>query len=96
MTPDKRAKAILKYTHGLGADLYNPHGPAAQHTAKATAAERDRLAATVRELVPVLRNAEKWLGKMIADGGHENASQPQHAVHTLEAVSAAIARAEQE
>lgn len=52
---------------------------------KAYAAAPDMLAA--------LQQARKWLGKMIADGGHLNSVAPQHAVRTLEDINAAIASA---
>lgn len=36
----------------------------------------------------VLRDAEMWLGKAIAENAHTKTVQPQHAIHTLERVTA--------
>ena len=47
-----------------------------------------------QELLAALKNAERWLGKMIADGGHNNSVAPQHCEQTLRQVSAAINKAE--
>ena len=52
-----------------------------------------RLIASAPDLLAALKQAEKWLGKMIADGGHLNTVAPRHAVNTLEGVTAAIQKA---
>lgn len=49
-----------------------------------------RLMAAAPNMLAALRRAAPWLGKLIADKGHENSVLPNDAVRTLEMVEAAI------
>jgi hypothetical protein len=46
------------------------------------------------EMLQALRRAAPWLGKMIADGAHQNAVLPNDCVRTLQLVEDVIERAE--
>ena len=48
------------------------------------------------EMLQALKRAAPWLGKMIADGGHQNAVLPRDCERTLEMVEAVIRKAEVE
>ena len=52
----------------------------------------EELRAKDAEIQAALKNAEKWIGKMIADNAHLQAVSPEHCVKTLEQVSKLINR----
>ena len=52
----------------------------------------DELRNIDKEIQGVLIGAEKWLGKMIADGAHMQSVSPEHCVETLRRVSELIQR----
>ena len=41
-----------------------------------------------------LQQAEMWVGRLIADGGHLNCVMPNHAINTLQKIERALALAE--
>lgn len=46
------------------------------------------------ETLRLLRDAAQWLGKMIADGGHNQAVMPNHCLSTLARVESLISKLE--
>ena len=53
-----------------------------------------QLLALAPEMLEALKRAAPWLGKMIADGAHNNAVLPRDCERTLEMIEAVIAKAE--
>lgn len=52
-----------------------------------------KLFASAPDLLAALQRAAPWLGKLIADKGHENSVLPSDAIRTLKMVEAAISKA---
>lgn len=52
-----------------------------------------KLRCLTAELLEALERCVPWLGKMIADGAHMNATLPNDAVRSLEMAEAAISKA---
>ena len=65
-----------------------------QHDSSEEAQANARLIAMAPELLEAAERALPWLGKMIADGGHLGAVAPSACVKAMEALQAAIAKAE--
>lgn len=46
------------------------------------------------ELYAAAKRAQPWIGKLIADGGHQNAVMPNDAVRAMEMLEAAVTHTE--
>ena len=69
-------------------------GGAGWHLGEGVANANAALIAAAPDLLAALRRATPWLGKLIADGGHNNAVLPRDAEAALAMAEAAIAKAE--
>ncbi len=87
----KRSPARLKHGQTTVAMVYLTDD---NRKRTAEAARTARMLEAAPEMLAALQRAAPWLGKLIADGGHLQATLPADAVRTLDMVEAALAKVE--